>query len=326
MKINLKKFKWIQILFLFLIFYGILRNKNESVQYLNKEDKTYSTMKNHLLISEFRSNIDKKLELLLKNENLKNIKIKDNKIKNFLVENNFEYFYIYFSNNIVVYFFKRNNINENQNLRENDKIYFEGLRKIKEISNFSLPKIIKNKGILCIKDKVLEEEGILIKLDENNLIKIEKSMDIINTFLYFKKNIYLKKILSNQEQKYHIEMEGFSLGGLYSQLFLYNLYKNNLIEDCLIDYINIESWFGGDKEKYEEFKKIIKMKNIMTFGSLFYLYNKFFQKYNNINEAVYIDETDEMIFLKYMKQPFPYGIIDYIKNYHIIKDFLPKIE
>ncbi len=318
MKIDLKKFKWIQILFLFLIFYGILRNKNESVQYLNKDDNTYLTMKNHLIISEFRSRLDCKLEILLKKDDINNIKIKENIINDFLKENSFEYFYIYYSDNIVVYFFKR--------INELDKIYFEGLRKIKEIKNFSIPKIIKNKGILCIQDKVLEEEGILVKFEENNLRKIDKKINITNTFLHFKKYIYMKKLIKNDKEKYHIEMEGFSLGGLYSQLFLYNLFKNKLIEDCIIDYINIESWFGGDKEKYDEFNKIIKMKNIMTYGSLFYLYNKFFQKYNNINEAVYIDETDEMIFLKYMKQPFPYGIIDYVKNYHIIRDFLPKIE
>jgi hypothetical protein len=324
---NIKNIKWMQILFLFLMFYGIMKNKRENIKYLNKDDNSYISMRDHLLISEFRIKIDDKLDILLKQKEEKYIKISNELIKS----NNFTYLYIYFSENIVVYFFKKDN-------DKKEKIYFEGLRKFKQINNFSIPKIINNKGILSIKDDILDEKGIIVKIEKEYIKRIERKITIIDSFLYLKGNVYKEyddisqnhhsgkiNIKDKKNKKYNIEMEGFSLGGLYSQLFLYKLYKKKILDDCYIEYINIESWFGGDKNKYEEFTKIVKIKNIMTFGSLFYLYNKFFQKYNNIDEAVYIDDTDEMIFMKYLKQPFPYGIIDYIKNYHIIGEFLPKI-
>ncbi len=323
--LSLKKYKWIQILFLSLIFYGLIKNKNESVKFIDNKDETYNHMKEHLILSEFRISIDKYLDKLLEVKELKEIKLNNEKVNEFMLNNKYEYFYIYYSENIVVYLFKRE--------KDKDKIYFEGLRKFKEINNFSLPKIIKNKGILTIKDELIKEKGICIKFENNSIIKIIKNIDLINLFIHFKENIYKKDNENENEnenqienEKIKIEMEGFSLGGLYSQLFIYNLHQKELLKDVEINYINIESWFGGNKEYYEVFNKICKTKNIMTYGSLFYLYNKFLQKYNKIDEAIYIDDTDELIFTKYMKQPFPYGIIDYIKNYHIIKDFLPKIE
>lgn len=315
MKFELKKYKWIQILFLSVIFYGLVKMKNESVRFItDKNDDTYNHLKNHMVLSEFRANMDKYLDKLLKIKELKEMRLNNEKINEFICTNtNITYLHIYYSKNIVVYLFKDE--------RGRDKIYFEGLRKIDEIRNFSLPKIIKNRGVLTIKDELIEEKGICVKFEGNKIKKIIKSCDLIELFIYFKENIFMRDDIN----KINIEMEGFSLGGIYSQLFLYNLHQKRLLEDIQVNYINIESWFGGDREHYDLFNKICKTKNIMTYGSLFYLYNKFIQKYNKIDEAIFINDTDELIFTKYINQPFPYGIINYIKNYHIIRDFIPKI-
>ena len=122
--------------------------------------------------------------------------------------------------------------------------------------------------------------------------------------------------------KINININGFSLGGVLSQVFVHNLLELENYKDRLnIQLFNIESWFGGDENDFNEFKKKIDINNIYNKNSIFYLYNKIYQPYFNNNKQLEDDNKEIEDDTLYKQSPFPCEIIKYINKYH----FLSKI-
>jgi hypothetical protein len=141
---------------------------------------------------------------------------------------------------------------------------------------------------------------------------------LINTFEYIYENEY---IISSNNDKINLNINGFSLGGVLSQVFVHEILEK--YNDKLnIQLFNIESWFGGNEDEFNEFSKKININNIYNKNSLFYIYNKIYQPYFNNNTRIEDDEDEESYIMdKYNMNPFPCEIIKYINNYH----FLSKI-
>lgn len=129
---------------------------------------------------------------------------------------------------------------------------------------------------------------------------------------------------SNEDNKINLNINGYSLGGIFSQVFVYKLLESDLYKDKLnISLFNIESWFGGNEQEFKELNKMININNYYNKNSIFYYYNQYLQPYfNNIkciednnHETEYIEEKFEM------NNYFPIEIIKYINRNH----FLSKI-
>jgi hypothetical protein len=117
----------------------------------------------------------------------------------------------------------------------------------------------------------------------------------------------------------NLKVNGYSLGGPFSQVFAYNIIQK--YSDRLnITIFNIESWFGGNKELYDKLTENIEIFNTYNNKSILYFFNILFQKYfksdyiiknnvKNINE----DNIDN-----YVCEKFPHGIVKYIKNNHLL--------
>lgn len=301
--------EYLQFSILCICFFILWYQKDSSIEYIHQEDESYRMMKNHLELSNHRSDIEPMLKKMLLKTNKTSVHTK--KIIDTYEE--YQYIYVFYSKHLIIYFTKK--------CGEEDKIFFEGVNKLEDLKNISLFQIFKNKGIMTIQKETIEEEGIFVKMEECYLEKIEKIQNLEEAFYYMKKKWYHKQC----DHKYHIWIEGYSLGGLYSQLFIYQLYMKGKLKKCKIKYFNIESWFGGDKENFEEFKKIVDYKSVLTYGGILHVYNKLFQKYHHIEKMVKIEEDDNDIHIKkYMKYPFPFGILRYIFKYHLLSSFVKK--
>ncbi len=300
-------FEYLQFSVLCICFFILWYQKDSSIEYIQPEDESYHMMRNHLELSEHRSDIEPKLKKMLMKKDIETLHTK----KIIDTYDEYKYIYIFYSKHLIIYFTKK--------CGEEDKIFFEGVNKIEDLKNISLFQIFKNKGIMTIHQDTIEEEGIFVRMDECYLEKIDDIISVEEAFYYIKREWYKKQC----DHKYHIWIEGYSLGGLYSQLFIYQLYMKGKLKKCKIKYFNIESWFGGDKENFEEFKKIVEYKSVLTYGGILHVYNRLFQKYHHIEKMVKIDEDQEDI-KKYMKYPFPFGILRYIFKYHLLSSFIKK--
>jgi hypothetical protein len=229
---------------------------------------------------------------------------------NFLLENN-EYFYSFFNNkNIITYFFKDKLSNEHS-------IYFGGLdnlNNIKAILNFLL-----NDYSIDNIDKLLYEDGLFISIVDNKIIKINQNINnIFDAFDFLYNNIYnINNFFSNDKiQKINLNVNGYSLGGPFSQIFVYNILKK-YTDSLNIKIYNIESWFGGNKNLYNELTENTKIFNTYNKKSILYFYNIFFQKYfkNDLVIEVNNDSSD------CIDEPFPNGLIKYFNKNHLLSLF-----
>ncbi len=284
------------ILIIFLICGSIIRKKSLKMNFVKKYDKIYITMYNHYEISNFVKSI------------IKREKCKDKAIKIF---EKYEYVYFFKSKNLLVYFFKKH-------LEDNHKVYFEGVDEMSDLKYLSFPNKWFNEYTLKSIRENLSENGYLFQITSNNVIKIKDyKHSIFYAFSHLNNQLYDIK---------NIEIEGYSMGGVLSQVFIYILLTNNYIQkyNLNIDLYIIESWWGGNKDFYNYLSSYIKIHNVMCVGSILYYYNLFFQNYFKIKN--YISFPLKSLFNKYNFLPFPIGITEYFGDHHYISRFLHYIK
>jgi len=206
----------------------------------------------------------------------------------------FDYFYIFFHKSICVYFFCKNGIHH---------IFFEGLHKISDFKNMNIIQWIKKRKL--IQSEALLQKGTLIEVNHCYLNPILQNK-FLSIFLFLQKEYNL-----NQEK---IILEGYSLGGVYLQLFIQLLDNHQLLSQYDFEAYQTESWFQGSEKEYIEFCQKIKMTNIMKYGSYFHLYNSLFQKYRKINSFLNVSKETEDI----LKTNTPFRMIEYGIVSHMI--------
>jgi hypothetical protein len=261
------------------------------------------------------NNYDEKLSNSIINNDISNlyeININENNILsqddyNLLLNNN-EYFYSFFNNkNIITYFFKDKMSNEHS-------IYFGGLdnlNNIKSILNF----LLNDYSIENI-EKLLYENGLFITIIDNNIIKINQNINnIFEAFDFMFDNIYNINnfLLDNSNQKINLNVNGYSLGGPFSQIFVYNILKKYK-DELNIKIYNIESWFGGNKNLYNELTENTRIFNTYNKKSILYFYNIFFQKYFKNNLIIEVNNNSS----ECIDEPFPNGLIKYFNKNHLL--------
>ena len=319
--------------FIILLLFYILSNKLNNNILLYKDSYYYNFLRN---IVKYNKITEKYIKFIKKNQDLP---IENNHI---LLKDN-EYFYLFYNKyNIYIYFFKEINSNVHN-------IYFNGINNKKDLGLLikTILKLLSNNYNFEYISNIINKNGNLYKILPNNISKviflennILKHNSLLNTFEYifheeYNSEIYNEEynseIYNEEYNKINLNINGFSLGGVLSQVFVYNLleletYKNKLN----IQLFNIESWFGGNEEDFNEFKKKIDINNIYSKYSIFYLYNQIYQPYFNNNKQIEDDIPDNSsLFMNKLNvlyqdndsTPFPCEIIKYINNYH----FLSKI-
>jgi hypothetical protein len=244
--------------------------------------------------------------LKIHNNNLKTI-VKDDLL---IFSNLNEYFYFFQNDfNINAYFFKEKNSDEHQ-------IYFNGINNFNDIKTI-INILINNFNYENIEELIHKEGDFYMIQDTIEKLNDDLKISVLDVFDILFKNIYK---LDMKNDKINLKINGYSLGGPISQVFVYIL--NDKYKDILnISVYNIESWFACNKENYDEFFKNYNLINIYNKKSILYFYNIIFQKYNKV--SYFIENTthkyDNVDI--YIENIFPKGIIEYIKNYHL----LPKI-
>lgn len=321
MKNLLKKNQLLQLIILFSLY--ILNNKSnvdEKSNIIYKTDKSYILLKK---IVEYTYITNDYINLIKKN-----IQIPSDK-NHILLENN-EYFYLFYNKyNTYVYFFKENNNNVHN-------IYFNGINNKKDIKILidTIVRVISNKFDFEHVENIIEKDGYFFDFTINDVKKINFTKNnkinntLMNAFDYIYKNKYINNDTDNNtkfDEKINLNINGYSLGGIFSQVFVYllvekygNIYKNKFN----IDFYNIESWFGGNEEKFNNFIEKINMKNIYNKKSIFSYHNIFFQPH--ITNTYYI-ESDIDSDIEYKNDFFdnnvllsPLGIINYITKNHFL--------
>jgi hypothetical protein len=308
----LKKAQLLQ--FMILITFYILSQKfktnDDNEEILYKDTEYYNFLKT--IVS--YNNITKKyIKFMEKN---KPIKIS---IDNSQLLNNNEYFYIFYNKfNIYVYFFKEKNSNIHN-------IYFNGLNNRNDLSIIFniVHKIITNKFNFDKIESILEKEGNLyyIKKNEINKISLVENSSLIKSFEHIinNYNTYNKTYNKTDEKKNKINLKinGYSLGGVFSQVFTHmilNKYDNMFN----IELYNVETWFGGDKKMFDDFVSKISVKNIYHKNSILYFYNMLCQSYFKNDYIIESDENNLIDIVENSIILFPFGIIKYINNNHLL--------
>jgi hypothetical protein len=290
-------------------------NDNDNDKIIEKESDLYIFFKKIVCYN----NITQKfIKYIKKNEQIPN----NNNDK--LLENN-EYFYLYYNKfNIYVYFYKE---------KESDihNIYFNGINNKKDIEILleTVLRVLSNKFDFEHVENIIKKTGVLFEIlpEEINKINfIENNKNIKNnlmkTFDYICKNHYRNE----NGDKINLNINGYSLGGIFSQVFVYLLFEkyNELCENKLnINFNTVESWFIGDEEKFKNYLEKTNFKNIFNKKSVFSYYNMLFQ--SSISNIHYIskdnNENDLVGFVEDNLYIFPFGLINYINKNH----FLSKI-
>jgi hypothetical protein len=290
---------------------SLLEDKKKLTLYLKKNfskksKKILNTIKKTINNTEKITNLT-----IIENLNLSEQIINENNLLslddyNILLNNN-EYFYSFFNNkNIIAYFFKDKLSNEHS-------IYFGGLdnlNNIKAILNF----LLNDYSIENI-EKFLYENGSFITIIDNNIININHNINnIFDAFDFIFNNIYnINNLLCDKIEKININVNGYSLGGPFSQIFVYNILKK--YKDLVnIKIYNIESWFGGNKKLYNELTENTKIFNTYNKKSILYFYNIFFQKYFTNNLLIDVNNNSS----ECIEEPFPNGLIKYFNKNHLL--------
>ena len=308
----------IVILLIFFILSKTISNNNDIILY--KDSIYYTFLKK---IVKYNKITEKYIKYIKKNEDLP---INNN---NILLENN-DYFYLFYNKfNIYIYFFKTKDSNIHN-------IYFNGINNKKDLNILfdTIIKLISNNYNFEYVNKLINKNGFLYKIYPDKISKIIflennilRKNTLLNSFEYLFNNEYNNienmntenmKCNNIQDNKINLNINGFSLGGILSQVFVHEIlekYENKLN----IELFNIESWFGGNKDEYDDFCQKIKINNIYNKNSVFYFYNKLFQSY--FNNTSKFEEHDEDNLYEYKMKIFPCEIIKYVNSYH----FLSKI-
>jgi hypothetical protein len=164
-----------------------------------------------------------------------NLKDKINKINNDIFLKNNEYFYIFTNNNnLYVYFFQ-------EKLTKKHFIYFNGLNNLTDIK--TIFNICTNNLTYENIQHTLNQKGIFYKIINNKVKKLHNNITIFKIFDHLYNKVY--NIL-DENNKINLSINGYSLGGPYSQVFI-NLLLNKY-NNLNIELYNIESWFFGDED------------------------------------------------------------------------------
>jgi len=237
--------------------------------------------------------------------------LSDNNIDNNIFLENNDYFYIFHNKyNIFAYFFKEKNSDQHQ-------IYFNGINSILDVKTI-INILINNFTFENIED-LLHKNGKLYNIVENKieLMNEHDNISILNVFDILSNIIYN----INNINKINLKINGYSLGGPISQVFVYIILEKYK-EKINIEVCNIESWFACNKISYDSFKEMLKFSNIYNKKSILYFFNIFFQKYNKPDLYIDNDCINDNNINKYISKRFPKGIIKYIKNYHLLSNIL----
>jgi hypothetical protein len=314
----LKKAQLVQ--FIIIISFIMLSNLKNDEKILEKNTDYYNFLVN---IVKYNNLIKQYLKNKLENsEELVNI-----------INSNNEYFYFFYNeNNVLVYFFKEKNSNDHS-------IYFCGIDNINDIETM-ITILINNYSFENI-EKILNKDGTLYKINNDGIEKVIIDVNIYNAFDYFDKNIYSEKNnITNDiihpyitSDKINLNVNGYSLGGPFSQVFIYNIVKKDSLPEEIssnelndskfnIKIFNIESWFGGNKEIYDKLTKNIKIFNTYNNKSVLYFFNILFQKYFKSDFIIKNNDDNKKDIDEYVLEKFPHGIIKYVKDNHLLSNIL----
>lgn len=215
---------------------------------------------------------------------------------NKLLENN-EYFYVFYSGNVYTYFFREKG--ENSNV-----IYFNGITNVNDIQTIlsTIMDVVSSNFNYENIEKLLNKKGILYESGIHS-----NKYSLLELFDYLYHNIYSK-------EKLLLKINGFSLGGPISQLF--TILIKDKYKDLDIEIYNVESWFGGNKEIYENMKNKINISNIYNKKSLFYFFNIIFQKYFKATHFIHNNNFPQHT--KFISDKFPNGLIHYVVENHLL--------
>ncbi len=207
----------------------------------------------------------------------------------------FNYFYIFFHESICVYFFGKEG---------KDYLFFEGLHKWTDLKNIHWIKWIQKKKMIS-KD-VFMKKGILFQMEGCSIVPFEKGdfWDIFHLIenKYYKTNSTIPLIC-----------EGYSLGGIYLQLWIQSLQEKKQIDHYQLETYQIESWFQGSEEEYYQFQKSVNIKNIMKYGSYLHLFNSLYQKYRIIDFFIpESKDTQDILKSNSIFKTVEYGITSHI--------------
>jgi hypothetical protein len=296
----LKKIQLFQ--FIIIIFFYILSNNNYDYDKIDSNNDYYHFLVKMVKYHKITNKIIKKKGEI--------IEFKDD--YNFLLENN-DYFYIFYSNNVYVYFFK---------MIDSDKhhIYFNGINNSKDLKLIikTVFEIINQNFNYDNINKLLNNDGKLYKIYNNTIIKMKKEYTIMDVFEMLYDNIYNVDSPSN----INLQIDGYSIGGPESQLFAILLLEK--YDKLNISMNNIESWFGGNQTIYNNLINNIKLLNIYNGNSIFYFFNRFCQSYFK-TDYLFLkknDKYDDQEVFNYGIKVFPLGIYNYIIDTHVLSKFL----
>jgi len=301
MKNLLNKIQIVQFIIIMALY--ILSSYKKDEMILDKDSKYYKFL----------------LNIVKYNNITKQFVKKNNKAINYieqyklLLESN-DYFYIFYNNNIYTYFFKEKD-------SDSHIIYFNGINNINDIKIIikTVIDIFKSNFNFDNIETLLNKKGLLYKIENEHVEINNNRYSVIEVFDYLYENIYSKN------ESIHISINGFSLGGPISQLFtllLLEKYENKI----KIDIYNIESWFGGNKDLYNQIKDKTNITNIYNQKSLFYFFNIYFQKYFKSNLLINNENgNDEIEYINYNINLFPLGIINYGIDNHLLSKILSHI-
>jgi hypothetical protein len=288
------------IQFIIICLFISYQNNLDTEKILEKDSKYYKFLLNIINYNKItRKNIED------------NLKDDINKINHDIFLKNNEYFYIFTNNdNVYVYFFQ-------EKISKKHFIYFNGFNNLKDIK--TIFNICTNNLTYENIENILNKNGIFYKIINNKVIKLENKITILKIFDHLYNKIYNKIYnILDENNKINLYINGYSLGGPYSQVFI-NLLLNKY-NNLNIELYNIESWFFGDEYKYNNLKNNIKIYNIYNNKSILYFYNNIFQDYNKCDYILNNDNKDfiKKYFKKYLCKTAPYGIIKYTKDHHLL--------
>ena len=296
----LKKIQLFQ--FIIIIFFYILLNNNYEYDKIDSNNDYYHFLTKMVKYHKITNKIIKKKGEI--------IEFKDD--YKFLLENN-DYFYIFYSNNVYVYFFK---------MIDSDKhhIYFNGINNSKDLKLIikTVFEIINQNFNYDNINKLLNNDGKLYKVYNNTIIKMKKKYTIMDVFEMLYDNIYNVDSPSN----INLQIDGYSIGGPESQLFAILLLEK--YDKLNISMNNIESWFGGNQAIYDNLINNIKLLNIYNGNSIFYFFNRFCQSYFK-TDYLFLKKNDKYYdqeVFNYGVKVFPLGIYNYIIDTHVLSKFL----
>ncbi len=328
----LKKVNLVQLMIL-MLFHLLMENsdnptENESNcnnKILTKNDKYYHTLKE---IVEYIGLLKRYIKYFKK----KSFSIRN--IDNSLLLKNNDYFYIFYNKfNIYVYLYKPKNSNYHH-------IYFNGMNNKNDIRIILdiTKKVLFNKFHFGTIEDIIDKNCALYQVFENKIEMIHDDQEytLIQHFNYLFKNYHdmfdNNKYCENddenndenneeEKEKINLKIDGYSLGGVFSQVFVYLLLKESP-ERYNIEINNIESWFGGDKETFENLTQKINIQNYYNKHSILYFYNKYFQSYFNNNILINNNKNDLDNVCENIDKDFPEGIINYIYKNHLLSEIL----